>query len=107
MEEEDSFVGKKVRFDDWMGDDPEGDKQNIDEIFAANKFSKREKKGHLLLQLQRTYKGDDRFKLNAEFEADDVKQLPSNMLGALSSKEYQDLIAKKKPKKDDEQPATA
>ena len=56
MEEEDSFVGKKVRFDDWMGDDPEGDKQNIDEIFAANKFSKREKKGHLLLQLQRTYK---------------------------------------------------
>jgi hypothetical protein len=38
--------------------------------------------------------------LNKDFVADDTKKLPQNMLGALSSREYQELIAKKS-KKDD------
>ena len=46
---------KKVNFEDWMGgeSDEEGKKKrnNFDKIFADDKFSKREKKGHLLLQL--------------------------------------------------------
>ena len=61
---------KRVRFDEWMGESDEDDNQNqkqkkrsddFDKIFAEDKFSKREKKGHLLLQLQKTYKGDERF----------------------------------------------
>lgn len=97
MEEErdDSSVDKKVNFEDWMGgDSDDGDKKslNFNKIFADDKFSKREKKGHLLLQLQKTYKGDDRFKLDKDFVADDAKKLPSNMIGALSSREYQDLM---------------
>lgn len=74
MEEEKrdfDLKGKKVGFNDWMGSESEGDdekqiakkkkSQDFDKIFADDKFSKREKKGHLLLQLQKTYKGDDRF----------------------------------------------
>ena len=58
---------KRVCFDDWMGEsDDDNQKQkkrsdDFEKIFAEDKFSKREKKGHLLLQLQKTYKGDDRF----------------------------------------------
>ena len=50
---------KKVSFADWMGSDEEpvsgskGDKKgredDYDKVFAEDKFSKREKKGHLLL----------------------------------------------------------
>ena len=87
-------VGKKVNFTDWMGssdDEKVSDKKitpDFNQIFADDKFSKREKKGHLLLQLQKTYKGDERFMLNKDFTADDAKKLPQNMLGALSSREY-------------------
>ena len=49
---------KRVRFDDWMGESDEDDDQkkkkrsdDFEKIFAEDKFSKREKKGHLLLQL--------------------------------------------------------
>ena len=62
---------RRVRFDDWMGDSDDDDhnqnskqKKNhndFEKLFAEDKFSKREKKGHLLLQLQKTYKGDERF----------------------------------------------
>ena len=113
--EEDDYEGKKVHFDDWMGAESDNEnlpsqtantKNKFDKIFADDKFSKREKKGHLLLQLQKTYKGDDRFKLDKDFEADDTKKLPSNMLGSLSTREYQDLITmKKKPKTTDDEPA--
>ena len=87
-------VGKKVSFTDWMGssDDEKVSGKKItpdfNQIFADDKFSKREKKGHLLLQLQKTYKGDERFMLNKDFIADDAEKLPQNMLGALSSREY-------------------
>ena len=59
---------KRVLFDDWMGESDDDDNQkqkkrsdDFEKIFAEDKFSKREKKGHLLLQLQKTYKGDERF----------------------------------------------
>lgn len=53
------------------------------------------KKGHLLLQLQKSYKGDDRFQLtkSGDFDIDlsnakkTMKQLPQTMLGALSKRE--------------------
>lgn len=62
-------ISKKVKFSDWMGEDspsddsdePEQVEKDLGHLFAADKFSKREKKGHLLLQLQKTYKGDERF----------------------------------------------
>ena len=62
-------ISKKVKFSDWMGDDspsddsdePKRDEKDLGSLFAVDKFSKREKKGHLLLQLQKTYKGDERF----------------------------------------------
>ena len=99
MDEKGGERDKKVGFSDWMGSDSEPeDKKDFDKIFAEDKFSKRDKKSQLLLQLQKTYKGDDRFLLNKDFAADDTDKLPSNMLGALSTREYQDLIASK-PKK--------
>jgi len=51
--------------------------------------------------LQKTYKGDDRFKLDKDFgvEDEDVDKLPKNLLGALSTKETQDLITDKRLKK--------
>ena len=96
-------VGKFVCFDDWMGGEGSDDERaannkesaDFDKVFADDKFSKREKKGHLLLQLQKTYKGDERFMLDKDFTADDAKKLPQNMIGALSTREYKDLIAKK------------
>ena len=47
--EDDDNLKQKKRSDDF------------EKIFAEDKFSKRGKKGHLLLQLQKTYKGDERF----------------------------------------------
>ena len=54
-----------------MGGDSDDDDHNsskqkkntndFEKLFAEDKFSKRDKKGHLLLQLQKTYKGDERF----------------------------------------------
>lgn len=88
MVETEHAQSKKVHFDDWMvSEDEKDDSSGIatkrkakdvdyDKVFADDKFSKREKKGHLLLQLQKTYKGDDRFMLNKDFTADDTKQLP-------------------------------
>ena len=37
------------------------DEENYDQVFEKTQYEG--KKGHLLLQLQKTYKGDDRFKL--------------------------------------------
>ena len=90
-----------------MGDGDEN--ADFDKIFADDKFSKREKKGHLLLQLQKTYKGDDRFQLDKNFDINEVDKLPKNLIGSLSSKEYQELIYEKrhkKPAKEDDQAIT-
>ena len=108
MEADSENKGKKVSFDEWANSSCElsenkdeslyFSKENLDRVFAAEKFSKREKKGHLLLQLQKTYMGDDRFKLDKEFEADEIDKLPSNLLGSLSTRERQDLLLSKKSK---------
>ena len=106
MEQDSGDQDKKVRFDEWMGNESADDHQineNIDRVFAVDKFSKQDKKGHLLLQLQKTYKDDDRFKLNKDFEADDIKKLPSNMLGSLSTREHEMLLTKKKKKTQEEE----
>jgi len=41
------------------------------------------------LQLQKTYKGDERFKLDENFKVDksDAKFMPQEMFGAMSKKE--------------------
>lgn len=47
----------KTEYADWMGassdsdDGGKGKKSDLSKVFAEDKFSKREKKGHLLLQL--------------------------------------------------------
>eukprot|EP00347_Sterkiella_histriomuscorum_P013534 403364343 len=71
-----------------------------------NAFDRKEyegDKGHLLLQLQKTYKGDDRFQLTRDFDIDKSKKksLPEAMLGAMNQLEF-DLLddrIEKKPKK--------
>ena len=99
-----------MSFEEWMGGESEGEddrnakskgREDFDKIFADDKFSKREKKGHMLLQLQKTYKGDARFKLNKDYDVDQLKHLPSSMLGSLSTREYQDFITAKKQTKRD------
>ena len=37
--------------------------------------------------------------MNKDFVADDTKKLPQNLLGALSTREYEDLITAKNEKK--------
>ena len=110
--EEESYQGKKVRFDDWMGsEEPLEDgnfnsleavnsQENFNKIFAHDKFSKRAKKGHLKFLMQNTYGGDDRFNIEDKaFDVDEVKKLPSNLLGRMSTREIQDLITEKSKKK--------
>ena len=89
--------GKFVKFDDWMGgDEPVNEQESgandIDNAFAVDKFSKKGAKSHLLLQLQKSYKDDDRFKLNKTFTDIDTTKLPQSMINALTSKEYDDLV---------------
>ena len=79
-----------VRADDWLGSDSE-------EItnFGQERFEGRE--GHRRMQLEKTFKGDDRFKLTNEFDvsirdAEKVRaNLPDTMIGAMSKKELEDL----------------
>ena len=69
-------------FDEWMGGEKSDGSENdledvdIDDAFAVNKFSRAGKKSHLLLQLQKTYKDDSRFKLNRDFADIDATKLP-------------------------------
>lgn len=52
-------------------------------------------KGHLRLLLQKSYKGDDRFKLDKSFKIDTDKSLmPENLLGAISKHEKDSLFQK-------------
>ena len=59
----------KVKFQDWMEMESEDSddgptlkpSDDFDTLFAVDKFSKKEKKSQLLLQLQKSYKGDQRF----------------------------------------------
>ena len=76
----DSGIKKVVKYSDWMNDDDEStnkkkkkvvgkleamsaaseeDRANYDSVFEKQRYEGT--KGHLLLQLQKSYKGDERF----------------------------------------------
>ena len=97
--------GKKVSHADWFGDDDDQDnllsakgfekaqeresrkssssstkkkKNKNSESFSNKIFDSKE--GHLLLELQKTYKGDSRFKLDKRFKGDvEFEKLPNNV----------------------------
>ena len=108
---ETEMESKLVKYTDWM-DNPESDEENWNNVFAKEKFDDGGK-GHMLLQLQKSYKGDDRFKLDADdgFQVNPVKdkglfggkvQLPETMLGSLSKREqdvYREAIHGKRRRK--------
>jgi hypothetical protein len=88
-----------VKYNDWMGsddDEPEtisqgqGGQNDIDN-FTQTRFDGLD--GHMRLQLEKTYGGDDRFKLTEDFnvsfkDANKVRAHVSDvMLGALSKRE--------------------
>lgn len=88
----DSEPAKVVK--DWLQSDSEGEND------AAEQFEKsyfEGDRGHLRLQLQKTYGGDDRFKLDENFKVDksDAKLMPSDMFGAMSKKEKDELFKAK------------
>ena len=118
-QEQEITKGKLVRFDDWMGGDDSSENEgqvdkkepsDVEDYSRAFDKSQYEgKKGHLLLQLQKSFKGDERFQLttSADFNISfkDMKmtrkQLPQTMLGALSKREEELLKVgdEEKPKK--------
>lgn len=55
---------RKVKYSEWM-DDSASDAENWDRVFNKDKFDQGGK-GHMLLQLQKSYKGDDRFRLDED-----------------------------------------
>ena len=70
----------------------EEDRANYDSVFEKQRYEGT--KGHLLLQLQKSYKGDERFQLkDDDFDIDlgknkdPKKVLPQGMLDALTKKE--------------------
>ena len=67
----------------------------MEAAFAIDKFSKGNKKSHLLLQLQKTYRDDDRFKLNRDFADIDTTKLPQSVMHSLTTREYDDLVRNK------------
>ena len=78
--------------------------QDYNKVFEKTQYEG--KQGHLLLQLQKTYKGDDRFKLDKDNFDIDMKEavahrksLPQAMLGALSKREEDLLNEEGKSKK--------
>ena len=107
----------KVSYNDWMGSDEDeheeasqsqgqgGQIDNSDykekkadqEEFIQQRFEGLD--GHMRLQLEKTYGGDERFKLTDEFkvsfkDANKAKRhIPDAMLGALSKREQQDFIS--------------
>ena len=75
----------------------DGEESDYNDVFDKSQYEG--KKGHLLLQLQKSFKGDERFQLQASKDFDvnlkemskQRKQLPSTLLGALSKRE-EDLL---------------
>lgn len=100
---------RKVHYSEWMEDSGD-DLQDWGAVFHKDKFDQGGK-GHMLLQLQKSYRGDDRFRLDQdEFVVNPDKDrgfgkasLPDTMLGALSKREREALnLAGKKRKRSDE-----
>ena len=55
-------------------------------------------KGHMRLQLQKTYEGDERFKLTGDFHVDKKAKLPEKMIGGMSRMERDQLLTEHKTK---------
>lgn len=84
---------------DWLQSDSESD--------AGKQFDKKYfegDRGHLRLQLQKTYKGDERFKLDDGFKVDkaDRKLMPELMFGGMSKREKDALFTVKPARVRDE-----
>ena len=119
----DSGIKKVVKYSDWMNDDNESRDSkkkkktkkleiisnqsevdsNYDHVFEKSQYEGT--KGHLLLQLQKSYKGDDRFNLKKDQDfdidlehKDPKKVLPQAMLDALTKKE-EGMLKEEKPVK--------
>jgi hypothetical protein len=102
---------RKIRYSEWM-DDSASDTDNWDRVFNKDKFDQGGK-GHMLLQLQKSYKGDDRFRLDEDegFAVNPLKdkgvggkiQLPEAMLGQLTKREREALteVGKKRRRSSD------
>jgi len=77
-----------------------GDEEQMNETFGAfdNKLYEGSK-GHLLLQLQKSYRGDERFKMDNRFSNDiESKKITSSVKGIMDSKDLTllDKVEKKK-----------
>lgn len=110
MEDETEY--KHVKYTDWMCSDDEPEQisqgqggQTDDQAFEATRFEGLE--GHMRLQLEKTFGGDDRFKLTEDFNVSfkDANRKNAHvsdvMLGALSKREQQDFFHDNKMTKSD------
>ena len=79
----------------WL--DSDSDDQSAQDAFSKEQFEG--SKGHMRLQLQKTYQGDERFKLDKSFNVSkNQKLLPDQMKGAMSNRERDLLFAPTAPK---------
>jgi hypothetical protein len=74
----------------WL--DSDSDDRSAQDAFSKEQFEG--SKGHMRLQLQKTYQGDERFKLDKSFNVSkNQKLLPDQMKGAMSKRERDLLFA--------------
>ena len=69
--------------------------ENINSTSSFYKKQLEGSSGHVLLQLQKSYKGDSRFKLDERFEGDmdlSKHKLSSNVMGSMSKLESNQLV---------------
>ena len=102
----DIYKEKNEKKTDWLelgeefNEKSEGFRKSIDKRFKKNIYDS--KKGKILLDLQRTFKGDDRFHLDKKFENDvDFEKLPNSVKLANMELQYdlEDVETEPKPKK--------
>lgn len=90
----------KTIIKDWLKSDSDSEASDLDARFDKSEFEG--DRGHLRLQLQKTYKGDDRFKLDKGFsvETKSKHHLPDDLFGSLSKREKEGLFSNKIVKKE-------
>lgn len=84
--------GGKKKMEDWLGDVNEAEtQQHFEKTLAKKKKGFNTKEGKILLELQKSYKGDDRFDLDQRFGDDlEYTKLPNRVKLAAQSY-FQDL----------------
>lgn len=89
----------KTLVKDWLQSSSDSEGSDLDARFDKQEFEG--DKGHLRLQLQKTYKGDERFKLDKNFtvETKSKHHLPDDLFGSLSKREKDNLFHNKRPVK--------